>query len=139
MTPKYRATVFLGITSAIMAPFLGFVMYYSPRFPSGRWPVWFTNTVAVWFIANFLLVTLLTRRVFKKQVVEPQKTNRVLTTALSVVLYLVILWSGFFVYGVIEAVQGKIALNRAIPAGAFLLFFVGIFGWSLYRSWRRGV
>jgi hypothetical protein len=30
----------------------------------------------------------------------------------------------------------KIPLERAIPAGAFLLFFIALFGWSVYRDKR---
>jgi hypothetical protein len=44
----------------------------------------------------------------------------------------------FFLYGVIETARGKIPLTRAIPAGAFLLLFIGIFGWSAYRM-RRAI
>ena len=50
---------------------------------------------------------------------------------------LVIFWSLLFLYGVIQTVRGKIPLERSIPAGAFLLFFIGLFGWSLYRA-KRG-
>jgi hypothetical protein len=49
---------------------------------------------------------------------------------------LIIFWILFLLYGVIETARGKIPLNRAIPAGAFLLLFIGIFGWSAYRMGR---
>ena len=51
--------------------------------------------------------------------------------------YLLVLWSGMFLYGAIETIQGKIPLVRAIPAGAFLLFFIALFGWAFYQSKRR--
>jgi len=34
-------------------------------------------------------------------------------------------------------VQRKVPIERAIPAGAFLLFFIGLFGWGIYRA-KRG-
>jgi hypothetical protein len=137
MNPKYRPAIFFGIVFVLMSPYLGFVMYYSQRFPSNQWPAWFTNTIAVWFIANFLICVLLVKRIFRGQVVDPQKARRASTIVQIVVSYLLIVWSVGFLYGVKETIQGKFPLSRAIPAGAFLLFFIGIFGWSLYRA-RRG-
>jgi hypothetical protein len=120
-----------------MAPYLGFVLYYSQRFPADHWPSWFTDTIAVWFIANFLLLMLLAKRIFRGQVVERQRARRASTIAQIVVSYLLIVWSLFLLYGVKETIRGDVPLGRAIPAGAFLLFFIGLFGWSLYRA-RRG-
>jgi hypothetical protein len=69
--------------------------------------------------------------------VEPQKARRASTIAQIHVSYLLIVWCFVFVYGVRETIRGEVPLGCAIPAGAFLLFFVGIFGWSFYRA-RRG-
>ena len=114
-------------------------MYFSLRYPSGQWPGWFTNTIVAWFIANFVILTLIIKRVFKNQVVDPQRASRALARWKSISLLLVIWWSALFLYEVIETIEGKYPLKRAIPAGAFLLFFIGIFGWSRYRSRRRAV
>jgi hypothetical protein len=137
MNPKFRPAILFGIVLVLMAPYLGFVMYYSQRFPSNQWPAWFTNTIAVWFIANFLIIMLLVKRIFRGQAVEPQKARRASTVSQIVSSYLLIVWSVLFLYGAKETMQGEIPLNRAIPAGAFLLIFMGIFGWGLYRA-RRG-
>jgi hypothetical protein len=93
--------------------------------------------MAVWFLANFLLLMLLAKRIFRGQVGEPQMAQRASSIAKIVGSYLLIVWSLLFLYGAKETVQGKLPLNRAIPAGAFLLFFIGSFGWGLYRA-RRG-
>lgn len=137
MNPKFRPAILCGIAFVLMVPYLGFVIYYSQRFPSNQWPAWFTNTIAVWFIANFLIIMLLVKRIFKGQAVEQQKARRASAISQIVSSYLLIVWSVLFLYGVKETMQGEIPLNRAIPAGAFLLFFIGIFGWGLYRA-RRG-
>jgi hypothetical protein len=136
MNPKHRPAILFGIVFVLMAPYLGFVMYYSQRFPSNQWPAWFTNTIAVWFIANFLIIVLLVKRISRGQTVEPQKARRASAIAQIVGLYVLIVSSVFFLYGAKETIQGKIPLNRAIPAGAFLLFFIGIFGLGLYRASR---
>jgi hypothetical protein len=139
MNPKHRFAIFFGIALVLMAPYLGFVMYFSQRFPSNQWPAWFTDVIGVWFIANFLLLMLLFKRIFRgqAQVVEPQRASRAIVKAQIIVSYLLIVWSVLFLYGVRETIKGNVPLNRAIPAGAFLLFFIGLFGWSLYRA-RRG-
>lgn len=137
MNAKHSPAIFLGIVFVLMAPYLGFVLYFSQRFPPNQWPAWFTNTIAIWFVANFLLLMLLAKRVFKRPAAEPQKARPASAIAQIVVSYLLIVWSVLFLYGVKETIQGTIPVNRAIPAGAFLLFFIGIFGRSLYRT-RRG-
>jgi hypothetical protein len=68
---------------------------------------------------------------------ELKKTSDRLTQMRLYCSYLVSVWIGLFLYGVKETIEGKITPRRAIPAGAFLLFFIGIFGWSLYRSWAK--
>jgi hypothetical protein len=137
MNAKHTPAIFLGIVFVLMAPYLGFVLYFSQRFPPNQWPTWFTNTIALWFIANLLLLMLLARKIFKRPVAVPQKARRAATIAQIVVSYLLMVWSVLFLYGVKETIQGKIPLHRAIAAGAFLLFFIGIFGRSLYRTRRE--
>jgi hypothetical protein len=137
MNPKYRLAVLFGIVFVLMAPYLGFVMYYSQRFPSNQSPAWFTNTIAVWFIANFLIIALLTKKIFRGQAVQPKKARRASAILQIFGSYLLIVWTAFFLYGARETIQGKAPLNRAIPAGAFLMFFIGMLGWGLYSA-RRG-
>ena len=137
MNPKYRVTILFGSVLVLMVPYLGFVVYYSQRFPPNHWPTWFTNTIAGWFVANFLLLMLLAKRIFTGQAAEPQRDRRAFTIAQIVISYLLIVWSLLFLYGAKETIKGEVPLSRAIPAGSFLLFFIGIFGWSLYRARRR--
>jgi hypothetical protein len=139
MNPKYRPLIFLGVTFVLMAPYLGFVIYYSQQFPSNHWPSWFTDTIAVWFIANFLvlmLVVRLTGKMFKNSVLDAEKARVLTEKAIRTNTRLLIFWSLLFLYGALRTVQGAIPLVRAIPAGAFLLFFIGFFGWSLWRAKR---
>src|SRR5713226_7011816 len=144
MNPKYRPAVFFGIVFVLMAPYLGFVMYYSQRFPSNQWPAWFTNAIAVWFIANFLIIVLLVKRIFRRQgqgevqvVDDAERARSVVEKSVRTSTRLVIFWSLLFLYGVKETIQGKFPLSRAIPAGVFLLVFIVIFGWGVYRAKRE--
>ena len=143
MNPKQRSAAFLAVTFVLMAPYLGFVMYLSLHLPQKHWPAWATNTIALWFAANFLVLALVATKMFRKQPVarqsaeETKKASAVLVLVPMFGLYLVIVWTGLFLYGAKETIEGKYLLSRAIPAGAFLLLSIGIFSWSLYRSWRK--
>jgi len=135
MSPKRTAAFFLMIF-VVMAPYFGFVIYFSLQFPSGQWPTWFINTLAVWFMVNFLIITLLVKRFAKGQVVDAEKARIARAWSKSYSTRLVIVWSVLFIYGLIETIRGKIPLDRAIPAGIFLAIFIGIFGWSVYHMRR---
>jgi hypothetical protein len=140
MNPRYRSAIFLGMLLALIVPYLGFTIYYSLQFPSGHGPSWFTNTILIWFTANFLIGTFLfprlMRRIFSNQVVDPEKSRVFLQNVVRYSTRLVILWVGLFLYGLIETIRGKVPIERAIPAGIFLLFFIGFTGWGLYRAKR---
>ena len=141
MNPKYKPLIFIAIVFVSLLPYVGFVLYYSQRFPPNQWPTWFTNTIAIWFVANFLFfLTLVARKIFRgatPKAVEPQKARRASAIVQIISAYLVILWSVFFLYGLRQTIRGEIPLNRAIPAGAFLLFFIVIFAWSIYTVRRK--
>ena len=139
MNPRYRPAFILIIVFALMAPYLGFAIYYSQQFRPNQVPSWFTNTMLVWFTANFLVLMLLmrlTRRLFKSGIVDIEKAQVFADKALRRSTRLVILWSVLFLYGVVQTLRGKIPIERAIPAGAFLLCFIGLFSWSIYRAKR---
>jgi hypothetical protein len=125
---------FILLALALMAPYLAFMVYFSLRYPSGLWPRWLVNTLAAWFVTNFLIICLLARRIFRGSVADPEKARIIRRKSARSSTRLVILWSLLFLYGLKETIDGKIPLNRAIQAGALLLFFIGIFGWHIYRS-----
>jgi hypothetical protein len=137
MNPKYKPAFFILMIVALMAPYLGFVLYFSSQYPSGQWPDWLLNTIGMWFIANFLIIMLLAKRIFRGQVVDAEKARIAAAKSVRLSTRLVIVWSLFFLYGVKETIQGKLPLKRAIPAGVFLLVFIGVFGWGVYRA-KRG-
>jgi hypothetical protein len=143
MNPQSRAAVLVRIAVALTIPYIAFVLYFSLRFPTNHWPAWFINVLAVWFVANFVFVYLIGRRIFKRQVavsakipVQSRKARVLLWVFRIGGSYLVLLWSIMFLYGVKEFVRGEYPPGRAIPAGAFLLFFILLFGWNIYKSFR---
>ena len=143
MNPKRRPAVFFGITFALVLPYLGFVMYFVLRFQPDHLPIWFTNTLLIWFLAIFLILTMIAKKIFKREPLTQEvpvvtaKRQIGLRVFQIIASYLVIVWIAFFCYGVKGVIQGRLQLNRALPAGAFLLFFICTFGWSIYRSWKE--
>lgn len=136
MNPKRTATFFLMVF-AVMAPYFGFVVYFSLQFTSGQWPTWFINTLTVWFVANFLIIMLLVKWLVKGQVVDPEKAKIAKTQSKAYITRLLFVCSVLFLYGLVETIQGKIPIDRAIPAGIFLAIFMGIFGWGVYHMRRN--
>jgi hypothetical protein len=136
---KYKPALFFLIVLVLMAPYLGFAVYCSLHFPPSHWPTWAVNTIAVWFVANFLIVVLLVKRIFRGQVENAERSERVVRTSsihVAWLTWLVIVWIVFFLYGVKETVLGHYPMGRAIPAGALLLFFIAVFGRSAYQLWK---
>jgi hypothetical protein len=80
---------------------------------------------------------LVVKRISKGQVVDAGKVRSVVEKSVRKSTRLVIFWSVLFLYGVKETIQGKIPLSRAIPAGVFLLVFIGVFGWGVYSAKRE--
>ncbi len=144
MNTKSRSIAFIGIALALMAPYLAFVIYSVLRFPQGQMPVWFSYVTLVWFAGVFVALTFLAKRMFKKNAFDnaqgPRGTSTKTTRAIWIVRivgsYLVAFWTVFFVIGVKATLEGKYQINRAIPAGLFLLFFIGSFGWSIYKTFK---
>ena len=137
MNPRYRAIVLAGVTLALLAPYYAFIIHYSRQFPPKHWPVWFTDTIALWFIANFLVLMVVVRFLQKMSKPVPgdvEKVRALSEKALWISTRLLIFWSLLFLYGIVETIRGKVALERALRAGAFLLFFIALFGWGIYRS-----
>jgi hypothetical protein len=139
-----KSRVFVGAAFAVTLPYVAFVVYFSFRLHQNNWPGWFINTLLLWFVANVIVMALVAKRIFKKQdTAEPDstpqpsaKTKLAVWLVRIVTSWLVLYWSFLFIVGVKDTIQGKYALSRAVPAGAFLLFFIGLFGWSAYRSFR---
>ena len=122
------ALLFFGL----QIPYLSFAIYFGMHFQHVPAPTWFTNTLMAWFAANFGIFALVARRLRAPSV--PTEEQRAVSAHFARLgVRLLLLWAGLFLYGLITTLQGKIPLNRALPAGAFLLFFIGIFGWNAYR------
>jgi hypothetical protein len=133
-------SLFVLAVLALMIPYFAFLMYVSVHYPSGAWPnpwpLWLRYTLPGWLIANWILTEVLRKRMLKVEVAEPEKTRLARSVSLRISVSLGIFWCLLFVGVVLEGVRGKLALDRAIPPGIFLLLFTGFLGWGIYRAER---
>jgi hypothetical protein len=143
MNNRSKSIVFVAIAFALTVPLIAFATFFSLRFQPNHLPPWFCNTLCIWFIANFLILLLVAKKLFKKQSIAEEKTfvlspkkSRHLWITRGITGYLVLIWTVLFVKGVIGTVRGEYELARAIPAGIFLLLFILLVGWTLYRSFQ---
>jgi hypothetical protein len=66
MNQRSRAAVLIGTAVGLTVPYVAFVVYFSFKLPKNHWPLWFTDLLLVWFVANFFAVYLIAKRMAKK-------------------------------------------------------------------------
>ena len=78
-----------------------------------------------YLLGTIILVTVVSRRIARgtqpQTNVKPRPAVRVALKAWAG--YLIAVWCGFFIWGAVETIKGKLEWQRALPAGAFLLAF----------------
>jgi hypothetical protein len=135
MTPR-RKILFLmcGLILLYMALVVYFVFPRSGH-PEPMLPSWFPYFGLSYIFGSIVLVVFLSRRISRNAAQEAStKAQSDPSLARAWVMYLIAIWSGLFIYGVYGTLKGDFPVERAIPAGAFLLAFIGLFSWLLYRD-----
>jgi hypothetical protein len=136
MTPRRK---FVFLIFALIVPYMAFVMYFALRSsqPGQILPTWFPYFGLSYILGSMVLVMVASRRIFRNVPQEASpKAQSALRWGRAWAMYLVAIWSGFFIYGAYRTLKGDFPMERAIPAGAFLLAFIGLFSWSLYRDYQ---
>jgi hypothetical protein len=136
MAPRFKLALLIF---ALQVPYLAFAIYFGLQFPRGQAPVWYTDTLLAWFGTNFLIAVFAGKRLLRTSVVQSDETGSIRVASSKAAARLIIVWVALFLYGAKATVQGKIPLARAVPAGAFLLFFIGMFAWGAYRMRREHI
>jgi hypothetical protein len=89
-----------------------------------------------YLLGSIILVTLVSRRIVRgtqpQTAVQSRPAVRIAVRAW--VGYLLAVWCGGLLYGAVETIKGKLEWQRAVPAGAFLLAFIILFGRLLYTD-----
>jgi hypothetical protein len=127
---KIRALIF-----GLVLPYFALVMYFVLRIQDHPLPTWFPYFGLTYLLGSIILVTVVSRK--NRQGEQPKVVQS--RPALRLVLrawagYLIAVWSGLFLWGAAETIRGKLEWQRALPAGAFLLAFIGLFAHLLYTD-----
>ncbi len=135
MTPRRKiAFLMYGLILAYMALLIYFVFPRSGH-PEPVLPSWFPYFGLSYIFGSIVLVVFLSRRVSSNAAQGVSTTPRSTPwRARAWATYLIAIWSGLFIYGAYRTLKGDFPMERAIPAGAFLLAFIGLFSWSLCRD-----
>ncbi|GAC1663387.1 MAG: hypothetical protein NVS9B4_18090 [Candidatus Acidiferrum sp.] len=128
---KIRALIF-----SLVLPYFAVVMYFVFRIQEHPLPTWFPYFGMTYLLGSIILVTVVSRKVARGT--QPQTTVQsrpALRMALRAYAgYLIAAWCGLFLWGAVETIEGKLEWQRALPAGAFLLAFIGLFARGLYTD-----
>jgi hypothetical protein len=131
---KIRALIF-----SLVLPYFAVVMYFVLRIQEHPLPAWFPYFGMVYLLGSIILVTGVSRRIARgaqpQTAVQPRPAVRIALRAWAG--YLIAIWCGFFLWGTVETIQGKLEWQRALPAGVFLLAFIALFARWLYTDFRR--
>jgi len=135
ISPKSKVTI---LFLCLGLPYMLFVLFFALRAAPGSanpFPSWFPWVALTYMLSTISLASLLVPRFFRNVARPPAaQADSYLMLAKVQSLSLIVVWSCLFIYGGYKTLQGDFPLERALPAGAFLLAFIGLFAWSLRRT-----
>lgn len=129
----------LTLIFALILPYMVLVMYFALRVQEHPLPTWFPYFGLSYILATFLVVMLYARKIHR--VAQPEPTSRPKRfwrrLGRAWIGYLLAVWSVFFVWGAYLTFTGRLEWQRSVPAGAFLLAFIALFSWALYKDFTH--
>jgi hypothetical protein len=135
MKPK---TKILALLLGLNLPYLAVATYFAFRIMEHPLPSWFPYFGISYFLVTIVSAMVLSRRISHnaqaETVEKPQSVLRWIWKVWSG--YLVAVWSGFFLWLAHQTIVGKLMWQRTVPVGVFLLVFIALFSWSLFKDIR---
>lgn len=123
----------------LILPYIALVIYFAVRTLDHPQPTWFPYFGLSYLLGTTILVTVFSRKISRaapsQTVNKPQPAQRRMLRASAGSLIAV--WSGGFLWGAYQTIEGHFAWQRALPAGAFLLAFIALFSRLLYSDIKR--
>lgn len=130
MKPRSKILVLLLV---LIVPYMAAVLYFASRQPQQSLPTWLLYLGALYFVGSMVLA-IISQRGPHDTAHDSARSQSASQWVRGRATGLVVLWSAFLLYGVHKTLRGDFPLKRALPAGAFLLAFIGLFSWLLYRD-----
>jgi hypothetical protein len=118
-----------------MFPYFALVLYFVLRIQDHPVPTRFPYFGLTYLSSNIDLVTLVNREIARREQPKAAQSRPALRVMLRAwAAYLIAVWCGLIHWGTIETVKGKLEWQRALPAGLFLLIFMGLFARLVYTD-----
>jgi len=134
-----RKAKILVLIYGLTLPYVALVLYFALRLHDHPLPTWFPYFGLSYMLASMLVVVVVSRN--NRHTTPPEKAARPVSGWRWVLRawmgYLVVLWSGFFLWGAYLALKGRLEWQRSLLAGAFLLAFIALFSWALCKDFTR--
>jgi len=132
-------TKILTLTFSLILPYLALAMYFALRIQEHPLPTWFPYFGLSYLLGTIVVVMVFSRKIYRDA--QPTAVEKPVSALRWVgrvwVGYLVAVWAGLFLWGTYQTISGNLEWQRAVPAGAFLLAFIALFSWSLYKDIKR--
>jgi len=129
----------LALIFALVLPYFALVMYFVLRIQGHPLPTWFPYFGLSYILGTIVVVMVFSRKISSGAqlgtVEKPKSALRWMGRLWAG--YLIAIWSGFFLWGTYQTISGNLDWKRAVPAGAFLLAFIALFSWLLYKDIKR--
>jgi uncharacterized membrane protein YfcA len=115
------------------------VVYFALRVHNHPLPAWFPCFGLSYILAAMLIVMVVSQRIHRNRRSEGQEAPKSAWRWIgrAWMAYLVAVWSGLFLLGAYLTLSGRLEWRRSVPAGAFLLVFIALFSWGLYKDLKR--
>jgi len=122
----------------LILPYFCLVTYFVLRIQEHPLPTWFPYFALCYLLGSMILVVAFSRKIARgEQSQSLQKSQAARRSMLRTWAgYLIAVWAVLFLYGAYQTVMGRLEWQRTLPAGAFLLAFIGLFGRLLYVDIR---
>ena len=135
MKPKNKILI---LSVGLILPYMALVVFFALRAQEHRLPTWFPYFGLSYILATMIVVMLYSRRLRRDAQAESawRPTSGWRWVGRGWVAYLIVVWSALFLRGAYSTVIGRLDWRRSVPAGAFLLAFIVLFSWALYRDFK---
>jgi hypothetical protein len=135
-------TKILSLFFGLILPYVALVLYFAVRLPQRSLPTWLLYFGGLYIFGSVVLVVVVGRRISQDAAQSSEKSQAAPRWVRGRATSLVAFWSALFFYGAYKTLRGDFPLERALPAGAILLAFIGLFSWLLHgdsQSRHEGV
>jgi len=131
MKPRTKT---LNLFFGLILPYMALVLYFAFRLPQQSLPTWLLYFGSVYIFGSIVLVVAVGRRIARDTAQNSETSQAASRWVRGRATSLVALWSVLFLYGAYKTLRSDFPLERALPAGAILLAFIGLFSWLLHKD-----